>query len=849
VHSDLNLVEEVGENGDSLAFYVHGPGLDRPLAMIRGGQTYFFHADDKGTIALLTDRAGKPAASYETDAFGQLLSPLPALANPFLYAGREYEPALGLYYNRARYYDPALGRFLSLDTMAPDRSNPATLNRYAYALNAPTRYSDPLGLQVAPATPSPLGLQVTAVPSLGDDVYQGAYIHFQGAGKADALTADFFSALSGVVAAVPKGNAYVPGPAAWEYVPPFLRLGGSMGIMGNRASPFKVSPTGAGGAGTSLGMSIFLTNLFHAQPTDLVLNSAIGAGSNYVGMRVTNWLSNQAMNSGARLIAAKVLDPKTLLLGTGLGAAQMGGASLVALLDPNSGSPKRAIETGFVVGVITGGFTVVPLALEGAVILWTPVGWAVGTSAVCTLAVCALSDIVSGSWKWTANSKPANGGNPILVLPPTANQGVNRALWGNVQHDVTSGKPLDAADLLVTNLDAQRSALDAADKPLRDFLSGLLSQAAALKAKIDASMPADASELADQCAHARQLADRINQITRDSVQLAQTINTLLDPKNMNAPDSTNKLQALGELNNLQPLLPDMQDAARQLEPIVSAVKTIGDKEQQLNSKELAAAIGQYEGLLTRIAETARSLDALSNAFFNAQFPMYVAMNRIGAKVGDADLPSFETRLRAIQAPNAALVLQKAANAFAKSGGEDVAHWRAAADQIKTPPAACGPFLTGDVLNAVNRAINNLNNLVSQAQTAYDNRAECDIAGEGWTVPKGAKLVYVKPTMKIRSDYMCNHTCKPGMSGCEFFGGGGWVIERTGITPAQKGLVKPFPWNYFTYTAPDDVGIDTFEILLKETNTTTHESCNVVVQYTVTVTAPVTIAIPAPVMVP
>ena len=45
----------------------------------------------------------------------------------------------------ARWYDPALGRFISPDPIVPQLGNPQTLNRYAYALNNPVKYNDPTG--------------------------------------------------------------------------------------------------------------------------------------------------------------------------------------------------------------------------------------------------------------------------------------------------------------------------------------------------------------------------------------------------------------------------------------------------------------------------------------------------------------------------------------------------------------------------------------------------------------------------------------------------------------------------------------------------------------------------------
>lgn len=141
-----NLLEEIDGAGRSAALYIHAPGIDRPLAMQRGGQTYFYVADALGSVAALVDGKGAIAARYETDAFGKPLGELPALANPFLFTGREWEPALGLYYYRARYYDPALGRFISPDPLPGRVKDPATLNRYVYANDAPTRFRDPLGL-------------------------------------------------------------------------------------------------------------------------------------------------------------------------------------------------------------------------------------------------------------------------------------------------------------------------------------------------------------------------------------------------------------------------------------------------------------------------------------------------------------------------------------------------------------------------------------------------------------------------------------------------------------------------------------------------------------------------------
>lgn len=65
-------------------------------------------------------------------------------ADRFRYTGREWDAETELYYYRARYYDPATGRFLEQDPIGFDAGD---ANLYRYVGNGPTNYTDPMGLK------------------------------------------------------------------------------------------------------------------------------------------------------------------------------------------------------------------------------------------------------------------------------------------------------------------------------------------------------------------------------------------------------------------------------------------------------------------------------------------------------------------------------------------------------------------------------------------------------------------------------------------------------------------------------------------------------------------------------
>ncbi len=149
------------------ARYTHGPGIDEPIAVTKGGSTFFYHQDGLGSVTDLTDSTGATAKSYSYDAYGNVLESPGTLEQPYTYTGREFDSESGLYYYRARYYDPASGRFLQEDPMGVVGGD---INLLRYVRNNPVNLLDPFGLvdkppsrNIKPTEGDPLGDQLRKI--------------------------------------------------------------------------------------------------------------------------------------------------------------------------------------------------------------------------------------------------------------------------------------------------------------------------------------------------------------------------------------------------------------------------------------------------------------------------------------------------------------------------------------------------------------------------------------------------------------------------------------------------------------------------------------------------------------
>ena len=145
VNENNNVIMEADANHNIISETVWG---HQPLARKVNNAWYYYIYNAHGDVIGLVSDSGTVVNSYEYDAWGSIVSETEAIDNPLKYAGEYYDDELSMYYLRARYYDPSIGRFTSYDIEEGSISNPQDMNRYVYCRNNPIKYVDPTGESV-----------------------------------------------------------------------------------------------------------------------------------------------------------------------------------------------------------------------------------------------------------------------------------------------------------------------------------------------------------------------------------------------------------------------------------------------------------------------------------------------------------------------------------------------------------------------------------------------------------------------------------------------------------------------------------------------------------------------------
>ncbi|MBV6390143.1 MAG: hypothetical protein JNIBNLAF_01809 [Nitrosomonas europaea] len=196
-YDGVDLVAEYNSGGTLLRRYVHGPGVDEPLVWYEGTTTTnktWLYQDQLGSVIGTANSAGTSTAIHSYGPYGE---PNIATGIRFRYTGQQFLGSLNLYYYKARFYSPALGRFLQTDPIGTADD----LNLYAYVGNNPINLTDPSGncpMCIGAATSVVMGGVIRGLT--GGDIFDPKAIALDatlgavGAGIASKATAMFEAA-------------------------------------------------------------------------------------------------------------------------------------------------------------------------------------------------------------------------------------------------------------------------------------------------------------------------------------------------------------------------------------------------------------------------------------------------------------------------------------------------------------------------------------------------------------------------------------------------------------------------------------------------------------------------------
>ncbi|HEY7677959.1 MAG TPA: RHS repeat-associated core domain-containing protein [Candidatus Methylomirabilis sp.] len=178
LYDGANILAEYSTWAAPTAHTTHGPGIDAPLIRATSSGAQYYHADGLGSVVALSNANSGTDATARFDAWGVRIGGTGTIP-VYGYTGREPDET-GLIYYRARYYDPALGRFTQRDPIGLNGG----VNLYAYVNANPVNFTDPMGLMMvsqvqasqatAAASPTDPATSITAACQCLSNVYAAA---------------------------------------------------------------------------------------------------------------------------------------------------------------------------------------------------------------------------------------------------------------------------------------------------------------------------------------------------------------------------------------------------------------------------------------------------------------------------------------------------------------------------------------------------------------------------------------------------------------------------------------------------------------------------------------------------
>jgi RHS repeat-associated protein len=127
--------------------FIFANGERIALRPVGSNEIYYYHADHLGSSSVITNQTGTKVQELAYYPYGLTRISSGSVDVHHKFTSQEFDDTTGLYFYQARYYDPAIARFISADPIGVRRAEPQMLNRYSYTLNNPLKYVDPSGNQ------------------------------------------------------------------------------------------------------------------------------------------------------------------------------------------------------------------------------------------------------------------------------------------------------------------------------------------------------------------------------------------------------------------------------------------------------------------------------------------------------------------------------------------------------------------------------------------------------------------------------------------------------------------------------------------------------------------------------
>jgi len=173
-NENWDVFADLHDNGSLATRYLRGDVVDQVFGRIDGNGPYWYLNDHLGSIRDVLDDNGAVVKSVGYDAFGNVLSETGSgVLGRYAWTGRERDVEIDLQYNRARYYDPTIGRWISED---PIRFAAGDGNLYRYVTNKPITVTDPSGLKPPSGSATAWDTEIaTAVENIVEKMRAGSW--------------------------------------------------------------------------------------------------------------------------------------------------------------------------------------------------------------------------------------------------------------------------------------------------------------------------------------------------------------------------------------------------------------------------------------------------------------------------------------------------------------------------------------------------------------------------------------------------------------------------------------------------------------------------------------------------